>query len=209
MPSFSDFGNNQGSKSDLIINDTLKVKALEVKWPPRNGIVLSQTETYGCGIGSEYVYCYTYKTYLELAELKGEDRYRIKVGSAKGDPIERIHSQFAGNKTSISEPPVVLVIFRTLAAGHLERWLHSRLYRTQEAIGSEWFNPSSTVRNRKSGHIQQLPRGHCSLALRHKVRAESVEQTHTGAQDDSDGLDRSAGLSNGRGPDNECLLSER
>lgn len=127
--------------------DGLSVQLIDKQWQQRPGIVVDQVKTYGWSLGSEYVYCYSYPTHLEIAQLKGEERYRIKVGSAKGDPIQRIFAQFATNKTAISESLVVLLIFRTLSASHLERWLHKRLSRATDAVGSEWFvtNPAELI----------------------------------------------------------------
>jgi hypothetical protein len=125
----------------------LSVQLLDVAWQARSGIVVNQIKTYGWGIGSEYVYCYTFPTHVEIAQLKGEPRYRVKVGSAKGDPLQRIFAQFATNKTALSDSLVVLMIFRTLYASHLERWLHKRLERAGDSIGSEWFltNPEELL----------------------------------------------------------------
>ena len=118
---------------DLIMSSptdaTVSCHLLDVQWQPRPGIIVNQAKTYGWGFGSEYVYCYSFPTHLEIAQLKGEERFRVKVGSAKGDPIQRIFAQFANNKTAISDSLVVLLIFRTIYATHLERWLHARLPR--------------------------------------------------------------------------------
>ena len=120
--------------------DALSVQMLDIPWQSRPGIVITDVKTYGYGVGSEYVYCYSYPTYIEIAELKQEQRFRVKVGMATDDPIGRIYGQVAGNKTAISETPHVLCIFKTLAARHLERWLHKRLERASDAAGSEWFH---------------------------------------------------------------------
>jgi hypothetical protein len=120
-------------------NESLTVKLLDLPWQPRPGVILTQVKTYGCGIGSEHVYCYSYPTYLEIAELKQEQRFRVKVGMATDDPIGRIYGQIAGSKSAVSETPIVLLIFKTLAARHLERWFHKRLQRAPDAAGSEWF----------------------------------------------------------------------
>jgi hypothetical protein len=77
-----------------------------------------------------------------MAKLKNEERFRIKVGKADSDPVGRIYQQIGGNRTAISELPVVLLIFQTLASRHLERWLHKRLERAAESGGSEWFYTS-------------------------------------------------------------------
>jgi hypothetical protein len=77
--------------------------------------------------------------YLEIAELKKEKIFKIKVGMAKKDPIGRIYSQVSASKTAQSEQPTVLLIFETLKCSHLERWLHKRLERAADAYGVEWF----------------------------------------------------------------------
>jgi hypothetical protein len=122
--------------------DEFVVRPLELKWAPRPGVIITQARAFGCGFGSEYVYCYSYSAYIELANLKHERRFRIKVGKADNDPIARICQQISGNKTAVSESPVVLLVFQTLASRHLERWLHARLERVTDAGGSEWFNTS-------------------------------------------------------------------
>ncbi|HMO84811.1 MAG TPA: GIY-YIG nuclease family protein [Lacipirellulaceae bacterium] len=115
---------------------------LEIDWQPRPGIGTSNLKTYGCGIGGEYVYGYSYRVYREVAAEKGDQRFRIKVGSATGNPIDRIYAQISASKTAVPDLPEVLVVLRTLAARHLEQWLHRRLARVTDAHGLEWFNTS-------------------------------------------------------------------
>lgn len=126
----------------------LTARILDLQWPARPGVVTADIKTYGCGIGSEFVYCYTFPTYVEIAKLKGEDSFRVKVGKADRNPLERICHQLGGSKTATPEFAHVILIFQTLASGHLERWLHRRLERVTDASGSEWFksNPDELVR---------------------------------------------------------------
>jgi hypothetical protein len=140
--SLSDTPDNESSVGPQLTDESLIVRPLDLQWQPRPGVVIRDVKTFGCGIGSEYVYCYSYPTYIEVAKLKQEQRFRIKVGKADGDPIGRIHQQIGGNRTALSELPVVLLIFQTLASRHLERWLHKRLERASDAGGSEWFYTS-------------------------------------------------------------------
>ena len=74
------------------------MRLLDVQWQPRIGVTVMQVKTYSCGVGSEYVYCYSYSTYIEMAELKHEQRFRIKVGSAKGDPIAGFMRSLLGTR---------------------------------------------------------------------------------------------------------------
>jgi predicted Zn finger-like uncharacterized protein len=91
--------NVPGAATPKVSGGGLSVQIIDKQWQPRPGILVEQIKTYGWSLGSEYVYCYSYPTHLEIAQLKSEERYRIKVGSAKGDPIQRIFAQFANNKT--------------------------------------------------------------------------------------------------------------
>jgi hypothetical protein len=150
-PSFSALSTEVSAAATIPAQDTaarLVMQVVDVKWPSRPGVLANELKCYGCGIGSEYVYCYSYPTHVEMAELKNESRFRIKVGKAVGNPIERIYQQFSGNKTARSEPPVVLLLFQTLASRHLESWLHKQLDRAADAGGSEWFhtNPDELVK---------------------------------------------------------------
>lgn len=125
----------------------LVVQPIEFFPTHRHGVSCNGARYYGCGIGSEYVYIYTYPSLVEIGSLKQDKNYRIKVGSATGDPIERVYQQFSSSKTAIPEQPRILLIIRTLSARHLERWLHRRLQKADGATGSEWFysNPDEVL----------------------------------------------------------------
>ena len=118
----------------------VKIQQIDFKWPTRPGILIDSVRYFECGFGSEYVYCYSFPVHLEAARLKNEKCFPIKVGMATGDPVARIYGQVATSKIALSEPPLLLLVFKTLAARHLERWLHKRLERSAVAAGTEWFN---------------------------------------------------------------------
>jgi hypothetical protein len=161
---------------------TLTAKLLEFGWPSVAGISLSDMRTFGCGIGAQYVYCYTFQNYIELARLKKESKFRIKVGKADTDPIKRILQQVAGSNTAVAERPHVLLVFQTLAAGHLERWLHARLSRAADSIGSEWFitNPDELI-ELYSTYLCDASRGPAAFS-----KATTLEVGITRAHDQSE-----------------------
>lgn len=120
---------------------------VDIEWSPIGKVVTKHAKTYGTGEGDEYVYCYSYPIFLEVAQLKKEINYRIKVGKATGNPINRIHQQISAAKTAISESPLVLSVFQTGSSHSLEKWLHRRLERAVDSVGVEWFytNPDQIL----------------------------------------------------------------
>lgn len=136
----SDSSENDRQVSPVTATGDFTVKLIDVQWLPRAGIKTADIKTYGYGFGTEYVYCYSFQTILELARLKQENHHGIKVGSAIGNPVDRIYQQCSGSKTALSEWPIVLLVFQTVAARHLERWIHKHLQRVPGSGGSEWFH---------------------------------------------------------------------
>ena len=108
------------------------------RWGSRRGVDASQAVTYGTG--GQHVYCYTFPSVLELAELKNHSNFKIKVGLASNNPIERIQQQISASKTAMSEPAKVLLVFQTNDCADLEKWMHNNLERAPESLGREWFD---------------------------------------------------------------------
>jgi hypothetical protein len=126
----------------------MEMKELDdIVWKPRPGVDVSGLRTFGCGFGSEFVYCYSFPSLIEMAQLKQAESFRIKVGKADRDPIDRISYQLGWNKTATPEFAQALLVFQTEDCGRLERWLHRRLERAGDACGAEWFNsnPSQLI----------------------------------------------------------------
>ncbi|GLB69506.1 GIY-YIG nuclease family protein [Arthrobacter mangrovi] len=93
------------------------------------------------GIGQGSVYAYYFPSYKELACLKNEDRWPLKVGmTSLSDAHIRITDQ---QGTALPEAPVVAYIRRTDTPRKLEQALHSVLFfrgqQLEDAPGSEWF----------------------------------------------------------------------
>lgn len=98
------------------------------------------------GEGSGSVYAYYFPCYKELADLKGDERWPIKIGmTSLGRASIRISDQ---QGTVMPEEPVVAYIRRTDTPLKLERLMQSVLFyrgqQIEDAPGTEWFrtNPS-------------------------------------------------------------------
>jgi len=93
------------------------------------------------GEGSETVYAYYYPSYRELAELREEPDWPIKIGRTSSDLESRITSQVA--TTGVPEVPTIALVIRTDHSRWLEQYLHGALGLRRkhlvEAGGQEWF----------------------------------------------------------------------
>lgn len=97
------------------------------------------------GVGDQEVYAYSFASLQELARLKNESRYPVKVGyTADKDAgaIERIRSQIF-EAAAFPERPTVLLVHRTWNGRGLEAAIHKRLRDQKQRIvtspGAEWF----------------------------------------------------------------------
>ena len=108
-----------------------------IRWSSTKAVNAEFVSTYG--VGSEFVYCFTYESQVRLSHFHPHSEYLIKVGMASRDPIQRIHRQISATKTAIPEQALVLLILRTHNCRDLERWLHNQLQRNEESPGKEWY----------------------------------------------------------------------
>jgi hypothetical protein len=97
------------------------------------------------GIGDQEVYAYTFQSLQELAKLKKESRYPVKVGytaDRNAGSIERIRSQIC-EAAAFPERPSVLLVHHTWNGRRLEAAIHKRLRDQGRHIvtgaGAEWF----------------------------------------------------------------------
>lgn len=93
------------------------------------------------GTGDQSVYVYYYPAYKELAELKGMDTYRCKVGKFNNDdPLSRVWKQLG---TSTCEYPQVALVINTDNPEKMEKALHIMLdlmgRHLTDTPGNEWF----------------------------------------------------------------------
>ncbi|WP_319567279.1 GIY-YIG nuclease family protein [Cohaesibacter marisflavi] len=95
------------------------------------------------GEGNELVYLYYYPTAKELAELKGEAVWSIKIGRTSVG-LSRITEQLG---TGHSEIPIVPLVFKTDSSANLEAAIHRSLEfanrKVPNAPGTEWFRTST------------------------------------------------------------------
>lgn len=94
------------------------------------------------GIGSQFVYVYTFKSYREKKNQK-HGRIKMKIGmTTQASPQKRINQQLG---TSNSEKAVLLYVYRTDNANLFESLVHTSLKKKgrhlskKESIGTEWF----------------------------------------------------------------------
>lgn len=96
------------------------------------------------GSGNHVVYAYFYEAYRELATIKGENRWPVKVGLTKASLEARIAEQ--ASATGIPEAPTVGLAIWTDDASQIEKGLHVMLdqrgRRCHDAGGNEWFMTS-------------------------------------------------------------------
>ncbi len=92
------------------------------------------------GQGPELVYFYTFPAYRELARLRNEGNFPIKIGMSTRPVFDRIFEQLG---TSNPEWPVVLLAIRCDDARRIERVLHELLdlqySHIERSPGNEWF----------------------------------------------------------------------
>ena len=91
------------------------------------------------GDGAESIYGWYLPTYREIAEMKGEERFPIKVGRTVRDPQRRIEESWG----MAPERPVLGIVLKVDDSGAWERFIHSVLtldgQKIGNAIGQEWF----------------------------------------------------------------------
>lgn len=102
--------------------------------------ILPFTVEHQVGHGAELVYFYSFPAYRELASLRNEEKFPIKIGMSSRPVFDRIFEQLG---TSNPEWPVVLMAIRCDDARRIERVLHELLSlqyaHIEDSPGNEWF----------------------------------------------------------------------
>lgn len=113
------------------------------------GGYLTLSETVVNGVGDQELYAFSFPSLIELARLKGQDRYPVKIGfsrDASAGALGRIRSQII-ERAGFPEKPSVLLVFKTWDGRSLETQVHNRLRllgrRTADSLGREWFLTST------------------------------------------------------------------
>lgn len=130
--------------------DPLVAESCREEWIAKNyGEYLTLTETVRRGIGDQELYAFTFPSLKELATLKGEDHYPVKIGFSKNSSdgaFGRIRSQIL-EKAGFPEKAKVLCVFKTWDGRHLETQVHKRLRslgrKVPHSLGKEWFLTST------------------------------------------------------------------
>jgi hypothetical protein len=110
--------------------------------------ILSLSATVERGVGDQEVYAFTFPSLKELAQLRGDSHFPVKVGYSKDSwegAYGRIKSQIL-EKAAYPEKPVVLCVWRTWDGRGLETQIHRKLRsfkrRVSASLGSEWYQTS-------------------------------------------------------------------
>jgi glycerophosphoryl diester phosphodiesterase len=107
--------------------------------------ILLLNKTVRSGVGDQEVYAFTFPSLKELAQLRGDAYYPVKIGYTRDSwegAYGRIKSQIF-EKAAYPEKPEVLCIWRTWDGRHLETQVHRKLRalnrKIPTSLGAEWF----------------------------------------------------------------------
>lgn len=91
-------------------------------------------------VKNNFVYAYYFPAYKELAELKGESSWPIKIGLSTTTIEQRVMMQVG---TALPERPVLLFEIECDDCAKLEKAIHAALdvkgFKMPESLGNEWF----------------------------------------------------------------------
>jgi hypothetical protein len=109
------------------------------------GQFISLTEMTVAGEGDQELYAFTFSSLRELAILKGQDQYPVKIGFSKesdAGALGRIRGQIT-EAAAYPERPILLHVQRTWDGRDLERQVHRNLRelgrKAVHSLGTEWF----------------------------------------------------------------------
>lgn len=116
------------------------------EWIHQNyGEYVTLTEMTVSGDGDQELYAFTFPSLRELARLKGELQYPVKIGYSKkcdAGAIERVRQQIT-EAAAYPEKPVLLHVQRTWDGRDLEKQVQRMLRELERkvvhSLGKEWF----------------------------------------------------------------------
>jgi hypothetical protein len=127
------------------------------------GPFMSLDQTVIQGEGDQELYAYTFPSLKELAGLKIEPWYPVKVGYSQNSSdgaYGRIRSQIL-EKAAYPEKPEVLCVWRTWDGRSLEKQVHQRLRsigrKVLESLGREWFTTSTAELCQVTSQCELVP----------------------------------------------------
>ena len=126
-------------------------KKCREEWIRRSyGEYISLTEMTVLGDGDQELYAFTFPSLRELASLKGEEQYPVKIGYSKesnAGAIGRVRQQII-EAAAYPERPVLLHVHRTWDGRNLEKQVHRKLRelarKVEHSLGTEWFLTSKS-----------------------------------------------------------------
>ena len=109
------------------------------------GKYMSLDQTSQTGVGDQELYAFTFPSLRELAGLKGQEHYPVKIGFSKNaseGAFGRIRQQIV-ELAGYPERPEILSVWRTWDGRSLETQVHRTLRKSDRKIptslGKEWF----------------------------------------------------------------------
>jgi len=128
-------------------DEVLPVVAVATESPVAPNPGLIGDKGLSVGAGPESVYAWTYSTDKELAGLKAETRYPIKIGhSTYRDPRSRIIATLMQGRTALHSGIELLLVYHTDQSRKLEQAIHAVLdvrgQKIENGLGQEWYRTS-------------------------------------------------------------------
>lgn len=109
------------------------------------GKYMALDQTIQSGVGDQELYAFTFPTLRELAGLKGQELFPVKIGYSKNaceGAFGRIRQQIV-ELAAYPERPEVLSVWRTWDGRNLETQVHRALRKSNRkaptSLGKEWF----------------------------------------------------------------------
>jgi len=126
--------------------DPIVAETERQKWIDRDfGKYLSLAEAHQSGTGDQELYAFTFPTLREIAMLKGQEQYPVKIGytgNCSAGAFGRIRQQIT-ESAAYPERPVVLCVWRTWDGLNLEKQVHrilrDRGRKVATSLGREWY----------------------------------------------------------------------
>jgi len=127
--------------ADLFVAEKKREEWIETDY----GKYVSRAEATLLGTGDQELYAFTFSTLREIAKLKGQPHYPVKIGYSKNGSsgaFGRIR-QLITETGAYPERPVVLCVYRTWDGQDLEKQVHramrERDRKIETSLGIEWY----------------------------------------------------------------------
>lgn len=166
------------------------------------GKYVSLAEMTTDGEGDQELYAFTFPSLRELADLRGDKQYPVKIGYAKSadaGAIGRIRQQIT-ERAAYPEKPLLLHVQRTWDGRNLETQVHRSLRtlnrKVVHSLGKEWF---LTSKDELLGILQTCSRASRNADCAVSGTDETLEEGVTGL------LAQGATIEFGMDPESACV----